>query len=103
MSLEIEMSFWEVVGTTIFVLGVGFVSGRILGVHRGFLRATAAGVLGSFVGLLNVEPGFDASRSVMAARQQTAPVTSTVRVQVERKDACTQGCVCAYDNTLRGQ
>ena len=52
MSFEIDMSFWEIVGTTIFVLGVGFVSGRILGVHRGFLRATAAGIAGSLVGLL---------------------------------------------------
>src|SRR6478609_11830118 len=52
MSFEIDMSFWEIVATTVFVLGVGVVSGRILGVHRGFLRATAAGVVGSFVGLI---------------------------------------------------
>jgi len=52
MSLELDMSFWEIVASTIFVLGVGVVSGRILGVHRGFLRATCAGVLGSFVGLV---------------------------------------------------
>jgi ubiquinone biosynthesis protein len=52
MSFEIDLSFWEIVGTTIFVLGVGIVSGRILGVHRGFLRATAAGIAGSVVGLL---------------------------------------------------
>ena len=41
-------SFWSIV----FVLGVGFVSGRILGVRRGFLRATAAGLIGSFIGLV---------------------------------------------------
>ena len=52
MSIETRLSFWEIVGTTIFVLGVGVVSGRILGVHRGFLRATVAGMLGSFVGLV---------------------------------------------------
>lgn len=52
MSIDISLSFWEFVFAVVFVLGVGFVSGRILGVHRGFLRATAAGVLGSFIGLV---------------------------------------------------
>jgi ubiquinone biosynthesis protein len=45
MSLELDMSFWEIAASMVFVLGVGVVSGRILGVHRGFRRATAAGVL----------------------------------------------------------
>ena len=52
MSIELDLSFWEIVVAIIFVLGVGFVSGRILGVHRGFIRATVAGVVGSFVGLV---------------------------------------------------
>lgn len=50
--LDLDLSFWEIVWSIIFVLGVGFVSGRILGVRRGFFRATTAGLLGSFIGLL---------------------------------------------------
>lgn len=52
MSIDISLSFWEAVFAIVFVLGVGFVSGRILGVRRGFIRATTAGVLGSFTGLV---------------------------------------------------
>ncbi len=52
MSLELDLSFWETIGAIIFVLGVGFVSGRILGVRRGFFRAAAAGLLGSLTGLI---------------------------------------------------
>ena len=52
MSLELDLSFWESIGAIIFVLGVGFVSGRILGVRRGFFRAAAAGLLGSLTGLV---------------------------------------------------
>lgn len=52
MSFELDLSFWETIGAIIFVLGVGLVSGRILGVRRGFLRATVAGVLGSVTGLI---------------------------------------------------
>jgi len=50
--MTIELSFWSTVWTVVFVLGVGVVSGRILGIHRGFGRATAAGVLGSLVGVI---------------------------------------------------
>ncbi len=52
MSIELDLSFWQWVGAIVFMMGVGFVSGRILGVRRGFLRATSAGVLGSLVGLV---------------------------------------------------
>ena len=52
MSLEIELTFWQWVLAIVFVLGVGFVTGRILGIHRGFLRATLAGIVGSFIGLV---------------------------------------------------
>ena len=52
MSIELDLSFWEIFWSIVFVLGVGFVSGRILGVRRGFLRATAAGLIGSFIGLV---------------------------------------------------
>jgi ubiquinone biosynthesis protein len=52
MSIELDLSFWQWVGAIVFVMGVGFVSGRILGVRRGFLRATLAGVLGSLTGLI---------------------------------------------------
>ncbi|HET8970210.1 MAG TPA: AarF/UbiB family protein, partial [Candidatus Nanopelagicales bacterium] len=52
MSIEIDLTFWQYLLVVVFVLGVGFVSGHILGIHRGFLRATAAGIVGSFVGLI---------------------------------------------------
>lgn len=52
MSIDIDLSFWQYLLVIAFVLGVGFVSGRILGIHRGFLRATAAGIVGSFTGLV---------------------------------------------------
>src|SRR4051812_4555024 len=52
MSIEIDLSFWEILFVIIFVLGVGVVSGRILGVHRGFIRATVAGIVGSVIGFL---------------------------------------------------
>jgi ubiquinone biosynthesis protein len=52
MSIEIDLTFWQYLLVIVFVLGVGFVSGRILGIHRGFLRATAAGIVGSFTGLV---------------------------------------------------
>jgi len=52
MSIELDLSFWEIFWSIVFVIGVGFVSGRILGVRRGFLRATAAGLIGSFIGLV---------------------------------------------------
>ncbi|HEY5878040.1 MAG TPA: AarF/UbiB family protein [Nakamurella sp.] len=52
MSIEIDLTFWQYLMVIVFVLGVGFVSGRILGIHRGFLRATAAGIVGSFIGLV---------------------------------------------------
>jgi len=52
MSIEISLSFWETFWIIVFVLSVGAVSGRILGIHRGFLRATVAGILGSFIGLV---------------------------------------------------
>ncbi|HEY7812759.1 MAG TPA: hypothetical protein VIC62_05940 [Nakamurella sp.] len=42
MSIEIDLTFWQYLLVVVFVLGVGFVAGRILGIHRGFLRATAA-------------------------------------------------------------
>ncbi len=51
MSLEIDLTFWQWVLAIVFVLGVGFVTGRILGIHRGFIRATLAGIVGSFIGL----------------------------------------------------
>lgn len=44
-------SFWQIFWATVFVLVVGVISGRILGVRRGWGRAAVAGVLGSFVGL----------------------------------------------------
>jgi len=50
--MTIDLSFWSTVWIVVFVLGVGVVSGRILGIHRGFGRATAAGVLGSLVGVI---------------------------------------------------
>ena len=50
MHLEIDLSPGEWLLAVLFVLGVGFVSGRILGVSRGFLRATVAGVLGTLLG-----------------------------------------------------
>ncbi len=52
MSIEIDLSFWQWVGAIVFIMGVGVVSGRILGVRRGFFRATAAGVIGSLTGLV---------------------------------------------------
>jgi len=52
VEIDLDLSFWQIVLVIVFVLGVGFVSGRILGIHRGFLRATAAGVLGSLIGLI---------------------------------------------------
>ena len=52
MSIELDLSFWEIVVAIVFVLGVGVVSGRILGVHRGFIRATVAGLAGSLIGLV---------------------------------------------------
>jgi len=52
MSIEIDLTFWQYLMVIVFVLGVGFVSGRILGIRRGFLRATAAGIVGSFIGLV---------------------------------------------------
>jgi ubiquinone biosynthesis protein len=52
LQLEIDLSPVEWLFAVLFVLGVGIVSGRILGVSRGFLRATVAGVLGSLLGLL---------------------------------------------------
>jgi ubiquinone biosynthesis protein len=52
MSIEISLTFWETIWTIVFVLSVGIVSGRILGIHRGFIRATFAGILGSFIGLV---------------------------------------------------
>lgn len=52
MQLEIDLSPGEWLLAVLFVLGVGIVSGRILGVSRGFLRATVAGVLGTLVGLV---------------------------------------------------
>ncbi len=52
MSIQLDLGFWEWVGTIIFVLFVGVVSGRILGVRRGFWRATIAGFIGSFIGLV---------------------------------------------------
>jgi len=50
--LEIDLSPIEWLLAVLFILGVGIVSGRILGVSRGFLRATVAGVLGTLVGLV---------------------------------------------------
>ena len=52
MSIEIDLSFWEILFVIVFVLGVGVVSGRILGIHRGFIRATVAGIVGSVIGFL---------------------------------------------------
>jgi ubiquinone biosynthesis protein len=52
LQLEIDLSPVEWLFAVLFVLGVGIVSGRVLGVSRGFLRATVAGVLGSLLGLL---------------------------------------------------
>jgi ubiquinone biosynthesis protein len=52
VDVTVDLSFWELLVSALFVLSVGFVSGRVLGVHRGFLRATAAGILGSFIGLI---------------------------------------------------
>ena len=52
MSIEIDLSFWQWIGAIVFIMGVGVVSGRILGVRRGFLRATAAGVIGSLAGVV---------------------------------------------------
>jgi ubiquinone biosynthesis protein len=49
--LEIDLSPVEWLLAVVFVLAVGIVSGRILGVSRGFVRATVAGVLGTLVGL----------------------------------------------------
>lgn len=51
LQLEIDLSPGEWLLAVLFVLGVGIVSGRILGVSRGFLRATVAGALGSLIGL----------------------------------------------------
>lgn len=45
-------SFWSLFWAVVFILIVGIVSGRILGVQRGWGRATVAGILGSVVGLL---------------------------------------------------
>lgn len=45
-------SLWHYLLAAAFVLTVGLVSGRILGVRRGFLRATFAGIFGSLVGLV---------------------------------------------------
>ena len=65
MSIEFDLSFWEIVFVIVFVLGVGVVSGRILGVHRGFVRATVAGIVGSVTGfllgalILSRDPGAD--------------------------------------------
>lgn len=44
-------SFWSAFWAFVFVLVVGVISGRILGVRRGWGRATVAGVIGSLVGL----------------------------------------------------
>jgi ubiquinone biosynthesis protein len=52
MQLSIDLTFWETVVIVVFVLGVSFGSGRILGVRRGFFRAAGAGLLGSLVGLV---------------------------------------------------
>ncbi len=52
MSIDLELTWWQYLLVIVFVLGVGFVSGRILGIHRGFLRATLAGIVGSFIGLV---------------------------------------------------
>jgi ubiquinone biosynthesis protein len=49
--LQIDLSPSEWLLAVLFVLGIGFVSGRILGVSRGFFRATVAGVLGTLAGL----------------------------------------------------
>ena len=51
LNLEIDLSPIEWVLAVLFILGIGIVSGRILGVSRGFRRATVAGVLGTLVGL----------------------------------------------------
>ncbi len=52
MSIQLDLTFWEWVEAIIFVLFVGVVSGRILGVRRGFWRSTIAGFLGTFIGLV---------------------------------------------------
>jgi ubiquinone biosynthesis protein len=52
LDLEIDLSPIEWLLAVLFVLGVGIVSGRVLDVSRGFLRATVAGVLGTLVGLV---------------------------------------------------
>ncbi len=51
MSFKIHLPFWGWVAAVVFVVGVGMVSGRILGVQRGAVRASIAGLLGSVVGL----------------------------------------------------
>ena len=50
--MTIDLSFWGTVWIVVFVLGVGVVSGRILGIHRGFGRAAVAGLLGSLAGVI---------------------------------------------------
>ncbi|GGM14839.1 ABC1 kinase family protein [Nakamurella endophytica] len=45
------MSLWDAVFGIIFLLVVGFLSGRILGVRRGAVRSLVAGVLGSLIGV----------------------------------------------------
>jgi ubiquinone biosynthesis protein len=52
LRLEIDLSLGEWLLAILFILGVGIVSGRILGVSRGIFRATVAGVLGTLVGLI---------------------------------------------------
>jgi ubiquinone biosynthesis protein len=41
--LEIDLSPIQWLLAVLFVLGIGIVSGRILGISRGFLRASSCG------------------------------------------------------------
>lgn len=52
VQLVLDLSFWQWILAVLFVLGVGLVSGRILGIARGVGRATVAGVLGTLIGLV---------------------------------------------------
>lgn len=54
LGITIDLPFWGWVIAVIFIFTVGVVSSRILGVRRGLLRATVAGVIGTFVGLIVV-------------------------------------------------
>ena len=52
MEISLDLTFWEWILAIIYVSFVGLVSGRILGVRRGFWRAAISGILGTFAGLI---------------------------------------------------